>query len=66
MSNDGRPCRVTYYRTEERTETGEAVFHLRFYGTNGRWQNTKPVPASLLKNELDALRRQHIPALRMT
>jgi hypothetical protein len=60
------PDRAAYYRTDEKTESGEAVFHFRFYGGNGRWLHTKPVLASQLSDELDALRRQCITAQRIT
>jgi hypothetical protein len=60
------PDRAAYYRTDEKTEGGEAVFHFRFYNGNGRCLSTKPVPASELQEELDALRKQGIPAQRVT
>jgi hypothetical protein len=60
------PDRAAYYRTNEKTEAGEAVFHFRFYGGNGRWLHTKPVPHSQLDDELNALRKQGIRAQRVT
>jgi hypothetical protein len=58
--------RVSYYRTDERTETGELVFEFRFYGANGRWQETKSVPANGLDATLEDLRKQGIVAKRIS
>jgi hypothetical protein len=60
------PVRAAYYRIDEKTRAGEAVFHFRFYGDKGRWLFTKAVPISQLQDELDALRSQRIPAQRIT
>jgi hypothetical protein len=64
MSKD-RPVRVAYYRTDERTESGELIFFLQFYGASGRRQNTASVPASQLKDKLDELRKQGVTSQRV-
>lgn len=66
MRDKSLPFRAAYYRSDEKTEAGEAIFHFRLYGFNGRWLHTKPVSAGELADELDALRKQGIPAQRVT
>jgi len=61
MSKDLKPVqRVFYFRTDERTESGELIYFLQFYGFNGRRQKTTAVPASELQHHLDELRKQGI------
>jgi hypothetical protein len=57
--------RVSYYRTDERTEAGEVIFHFRFYASNGRCEDFKLVPANALDKTLEELRRQGILATRI-
>jgi hypothetical protein len=61
MSKDVKPVqRVFYFRIDERTESGELIFCLQFYGFDGRRQKTMAVPAGKLQDHLDELRKQGI------
>jgi hypothetical protein len=57
--------RVSYYRTDERTEAGEVIFHFRFYASNGRCQEFKSVVASALDATLEDIRKQGMVATRV-
>jgi hypothetical protein len=58
-------ARVSYYRTNERTEAGEVIFHFRFYASNGRCQESKSVAASALRATLEDIRKRGMVATRI-